>query len=149
MTTVFVSSPYKHPNAAIREDRARAAGDACAWLVRQGYLPMSPIVQWHDAAARNGLPDDAESWRKWNQRWLEKADAVAFLRIDGWQDSDGMAMELEWAKDKPQAVLEPHNGGFRWVGAGEQERLLSGALRRSDDPENVDPYGPQNHPLGR
>lgn len=127
MTTVFLSSPYTHPDPATVAERVRLAGDACAWLYREGYLPMSPIVHWHHATIRNGLPTNALAWRDWNCRWIMASDAVAFLHIPGWQDSQGMAYEREWAADLPQATLEPHKGSFRWVGAGNEERLLSGA----------------------
>lgn len=128
MTRVFISSPYSHPDTATREDRVRIAGDACAWLYSEGFLPVSPIVHWHQTVVRNGLPDNALAWTEWNRRWLEASDAVGFLHIDGWQDSTGMAMERAWAADKPQATLEQHNGSFRWVGHGVQERLLSGRI---------------------
>jgi len=129
MTRVFLSSPFSHPSAAVREDRVRIAGDACAWLHREGYLPLSPIAHWHQTSIRNGLPDNALEWMDWNRRWLEASDAVVFLHIEGWRDSTGMAMELSWAQDKQKATLEPHKGSFRWVEPGTQERLLSAAHR--------------------
>ena len=125
MTTVFLSSPYSHPDPAVIEDRVRIAGEACAWLHQEGYLPMSPIVHWHHAGIQNGLPTHALAWTEWNRRWVEAAQAIAFLHLDGWRDSTGMAMERQWSEGRPQATLEPHNGSFRWVGAGAQERLRS------------------------
>jgi len=134
MTLVFLSSPYSHPSAAVMEDRTRIAGDACAWLYREGYLPVSPIVHWHHAAIRNGLPSCANAWIDWNRRWLEAADAVAFLHIDGWENSAGMAMERQWAHEAGirEIWVEPYHGTFRIT---------------ARDFEAMDPYGPQNHPL--
>jgi hypothetical protein len=126
--TVFVSSPYTHQSPAVMEDRARAAGDACAWLARQGLLPMSPIAHWHLIAGRHLLPTNAAAWADWNRQWVRAADAVIYLHLHGWEDSQGMAMERTWAAGKPQAAIEPHMGGFRWVDAPE---WLKAAQRRS------------------
>lgn len=114
MTRVFLSSPYSHPSPAVMEDRVRIAGDACAWLYHEGYLPMSPIVHWHHVAIRNGLPDNALAWTEWNRRWLEASDALAVLQIEGWQDSTGLAMECSWARSAgiPIVWMEPSENSF-------------------------------------
>lgn len=127
MTTVFLSSPYTHPDPDVVAERVRRTGEAFAWLFRQGYFPMSPILQCHPVAIREGLPTNANAWCDWNRGWIMASDAVAFLHIDGWQNSQGMGYERQWAAGMPQATLEPHNGSFRWVGAGEEEGLLSRA----------------------
>lgn len=116
MKTIFLSSPYMHPDPEEMNMRALIAGNACAWLVREGYLPMSPIAHWHGPSYRNNLPRHAAAWRDWNRRWLEAADMVAMLRVPGWRDSLGMAEEMDWAKraGKPVAVIELADGEFRW-----------------------------------
>lgn len=114
---LFLSSPYSHPNDAIREDRVRVAGDACAWLYRQGYLPMSPIVHWHHIALRNDLPTEAMAWTEWNRQWMYASDATVVLELYGWRDSQGIAMEVAWAEQagKPVWRLVPSGqGGFEW-----------------------------------
>lgn len=127
MIRVFVSSPYSHPNPVVMADRARIAGDACAWLWRQGYAAYSPIAHWHEISLRNGLPTNANAWIDLNRRELAASDAVAFLSIEGWQDSAGMAMEREWAADMTQAVLEPHRGAFRVVSGAMEPEARAGA----------------------
>jgi hypothetical protein len=93
-------------------ERADIAGDACAWLWQQGYAAYSPIAHWHEIAMRRNLPTNANAWIDLNKRELAASDAVAFLHLDGWRDSAGMAMEREWAADLPQAVIEPRAGSF-------------------------------------
>jgi hypothetical protein len=57
MMIAFVSSPYTHPDPAIQDDRATAAGDFSAWLWRErGLIVVSPIAHWHWIAKRNHLP---------------------------------------------------------------------------------------------
>ena len=118
MNTIFLSSPYSSPDPAIVAERVRLTGDCAAWLHRAGYLPMSPIVHWHDLATRHGLPGNAEAWIDWNRAWVRASDAVACLHLDGWANSVGMAMECRWARDvvKPVKVIEiDADGQFRWV----------------------------------
>jgi hypothetical protein len=115
MIRVFVSSPYSHSEPFVMAERASIAGDAAAWLWREGYAAYSPIAHWHEISLRNGLPTNANAWIELNRRELAASDAVAFLHLPGWQDSAGMAMEREWAADLPQAVIEPRDGSFAVV----------------------------------
>lgn len=118
MTRVFLSSPFSHPNNAIREDRVTAAGNACAWLYRQDYLPMSPIAHWHRIAQRNKLPTEAMAWTEWNRQWVYASDAVVVLELNGWRDSQGIAMEVAWANENETPVwrMRPNfQFGFEWV----------------------------------
>ena len=80
---VFLSSPYSHPNESISEDRVTAAGNACVWLYRQGYQPMSPIAHWHRIAQRHDLPTEAMAWTDWNRQWVYASDAVVVLELNG------------------------------------------------------------------
>ena len=117
MNTIFLSSPYSSPDPAIVAERVRLTGDCAAWLHRAGYLPMSPIVHWHDLATRHGLPGNAEAWINWNRAWVRASDALVCLHLDGWENSVGMAMECEWARDisLPIHVIEIEAGGkFQW-----------------------------------
>ena len=115
MIRVFLSSPYSSPLPSIMRERADIAGDACAWLWQQGYAAYSPIAHWHGIAVRRNLPTNANAWIDLNKRELAASDAVAFLHLDGWRDSAGMAMEREWARNLPQAVIEPRDGSFAVV----------------------------------
>jgi len=117
MTCVFLSSPYTAPSPAVMEDRARAAGDACAWLSARGCLPVSPIAHWHHPALRHDLPANAAHWARWNREWLRRADALAVLLLDGWRDSQGVAMERAWAHAMglPEWIIVPEGGGFAWA----------------------------------
>lgn len=114
---IFVSSPYSHPSPAVMEDRVRAAEDACAWLLGEGYLPYSPIAHWHRTSFRNGLPTNANAWIELNYFELKLSDAIAFLELDGWRDSHGMAMERQWAGEMgmPFNWIVPRDGSFAVV----------------------------------
>ena len=116
MIKIYVAAPYSSPTLAILEDRVRAVGDACAWLLAEGYLPMSPVAHWHVPARRNDLPTQALAWIEWNRAWLHAADALAVLRINGWRDSQGVALEMKWAQEACQPIwmVEAVGDGFRW-----------------------------------
>ena len=116
MTCTLLSGPYSAPSAAVRGGRAETAGGACAWLSVRGDLLLSPVAQWYEPAARNGLPAEAEHWTRWNREWLRRADAIAVLQLDGWERSRGVAMKRAWALALrlPEMVIEPRDGGFAW-----------------------------------
>jgi len=117
MTCVFLSSPYSDPKRSVMNYRAGSAADACAWLSACGYLPLSPIAMWHVPAARNDLPGNAAHWADWNRDWLRRADVLAVLLLDGWRDSQGVAMERAWATamELPEWVIVPERDGFAWA----------------------------------
>ena len=122
MTKIYVAAPFSSPTLAIVEDRVRAVGDACAWLLAEGYLPMSPVAHWHVPARRNDLPTQALAWIEWNRAWLHASDALAVLCINGWQDSQGVGLEMKWAQEagKPVWAVGVSGEGFFWKGGAEK-----------------------------
>jgi hypothetical protein len=128
MTTVFISSPYSHPDADVLEARTRAAGDLAAYLWRErGMLAFSPIAHWHEIGRRNHLPGHAKAWAAWNRQFVRMCDLVHVLCIDGWDASIGVAMEIEWAHDFniPVIYVIPNDDGYRFSDDPPQ-RLLTG-----------------------
>jgi nucleoside 2-deoxyribosyltransferase len=105
---IYLASPYWHADAAIRNQRFRAACQATADLIRQGQVVFSPVVYGHVLVA-NGLPADWSFWQRQDAEHLRHCEEVLILRVDGWEESEGVQGELELAAEmgKPIGYLDP------------------------------------------
>lgn len=107
---IYLCCPYSHAEPAVREQRFRAASEAAATLFRAGHHVFSPVSHSHPVATSGvPLPGDFAFWSAWCLSMLARCDAVAVLPLPGWQESTGVAAELQFAReaDMPVAVLEP------------------------------------------
>lgn len=97
----YLSAPYSHENGAVVYARFKVMQEASAILALQGINVYSPICAWHEIANDYDLPTDAHWWRKMNFDALNRSDGMYLLTMPGWEESEGVQMELGWAKDKP------------------------------------------------
>lgn len=93
---IYLASPYSHPDPAIRTTRFRQVCWHAVRLMREGALVYSPIVHSHPLAEL-GLPGDWPFWVEHNRAMLERSDVLAVLQLPGWEESRGIAAELEIA----------------------------------------------------
>lgn len=97
---IYLASPYSHKNPAIRHQRWRAALHATATFLQDGHFIYSPIVHCHELAQAHNFSKDFEFWKEYNFAMLERASALWILRIDGWEQSKGIAAERAFAEEK-------------------------------------------------
>ena len=97
----FLSAPYSHQNPAVMHARFQVMQEATAILALEGVNIYSPIVHWHETARQYDLPTDAHWWKKMNFDALNRCDGMYLLTMPGWEISEGVQMELGWAKEKP------------------------------------------------
>lgn len=95
---IYLASPYSHPNPAVRRQRFQSACAATATLIDSGHVVYSPIVHCHPLTDYN-LPGEFGFWRRHNQELLEKCDVLVVLMLPGWQDSEGIAGEVQLARE--------------------------------------------------
>jgi len=95
---IYLASPYTHPDAAVREQRFRAACQATAALVRQGIVVFAPIVHSHPLV-EHGLPTSWSFWSNQDRRFLELCDELVVLMLDGWRESRGVQEEIQIARE--------------------------------------------------
>jgi hypothetical protein len=96
--TIYLASPYSHPDPGIREQRFEAACLATAELVRRGTVVFSPIVHGHPLV-RFGLPTTWEYWSRFDHEYLRRCDRMIVLMLDSWQDSRGVQAEISLARE--------------------------------------------------
>ncbi len=111
---IYIASPYSHPDPAIMQHRFEEVERFTAWALKLGVVAISPIVYGHEMAKKHELPTDAAWWAKFNRRLFNHCNLMYLLQIDGWIESRGVKMELEWAKEQSLPVLRfaPSGDGF-------------------------------------
>lgn len=102
----YIAAPYSAKSPEVMQRRANEVMAFSAWLWREGICyPLSPVSMWHEAATRCGLPTDATSWTACNFAYFTACEVMYLLKLDGWQESVGVEMELKWARDRGMDVI--------------------------------------------
>ncbi len=101
---IYVASPYSHPDRDVERQRYADVMRFMTFLVTETLTlptspsPYSPIVHCHQWAEDYELPKDAQWWKKFNFDYIQKASGLYVLRLDGWRESKGVAMEIDFAQ---------------------------------------------------
>ncbi len=105
---VYLCVPYSSADEHVREYRAIQADKAAARIINMGHIVFSPISHSHRVAHHMDNHNDGELWIEQDIPFLEMADEVAILKIDGWDKSKGIAKETLIAKrlNKPVWYME-------------------------------------------
>lgn len=99
MSFYYLASPYSHDNPSVRLSRAREAEDATLWFLQQRIWVYSPITHCCTLALHYGLKTDATSWNDYNRAMVEAASGLFILTLEGWRDSEGVALERSFAEE--------------------------------------------------
>lgn len=106
---IYLASPYSLYSAG-HEAAYVEACVAAADLIRAGYRVYSPIAASHPIATHGGLDNmDADLWLDQCAPFMEAAAGIVVLMLEGWQESYGVAHEIErFANmDKPIVLMVP------------------------------------------
>lgn len=120
MQRIYLAAPYSHPDPVVRQWRTELADKAAAYLMQANDQPVfSPLSHSHRVADHIDNHLDHDFWLRQDLGWLEACDWMYVLMLPGWDQSDGVALELEWAKKWQITIryLEPVEVGIDLVGA--------------------------------
>jgi Domain of unknown function (DUF1937) len=98
---LYLATPYtKYP--AGREAAFRRALEITAKLMSVKIPVWSPIAYTHQFVAE-GLPVEAVHWEFLDKAMTDACDGCLVYTMEGWDESAGVAKELEWfrAQNKP------------------------------------------------
>ena len=101
----YLASPYSDPDPAVCEARFRAACRAAAILMQRGESVYSPIAHSHPIAEHVGNHLDHDFWLRQDREMLRRCDAMIVLMLPGWENSRGIAAEIELADELDLEVL--------------------------------------------
>lgn len=96
MKIIYLASPYSHKSEAVREHRYLLTRHFTIKMLKLGKPIFSPIVYGKDMEKQIGT--DYLSWKQLNDDMLRACAQFLVLRLPGWEDSKGVAYEIEMAK---------------------------------------------------
>lgn len=94
----YVASPYTDTDPKIRARRYEAVEKFAAFLCLQRVWAFVPIMHSHHMGLKHKLPYEFEFWNEWNQAMIRPSRGVIVFEIEGWDESRGIAAELEFAE---------------------------------------------------
>ena len=100
MKIVYLCVPYSHEDESVRDYRANMADKMAAHLMEKGNIVFSPISHSHRIAPNLGNSNETDFWLKQDLPFLAIADEVVVLKLDGWDKSKGIKIELEHAQKR-------------------------------------------------
>jgi hypothetical protein len=101
---VFLSLPYSHQYKDVVDYRIKMAVLYAAHLMREGLIPVSPIIFGSKILEHVNLPSDFETWDKLCYAYLDNCKEIHILCIDGWKQSKGVAGEIAYALEKGKEI---------------------------------------------
>ena len=104
MIKIYLACPYSHKLESMRELRFYIANQEAARLMAEGYIVFSPISHSHPIAVQCALPKDYEFWKQFDEALIGWCDEVHVICIAGWEESDGVAREIEYAKKQGKPI---------------------------------------------
>lgn len=95
---IYLASPYTSRDFNIRQMRYEQVKEKTALLLKQGFNVFSPIVYTHPMATEYAFNDTSEYWLTIVLPYLKRCDQMWIYMMPGWQDSHGIAVEVETAE---------------------------------------------------
>lgn len=95
---IYVASPYSSQIRGVQESRYHHVRRFTDKMIQQGFVAFSPIVYCHPIAQRIGHGTDAQTWMRFNMSILRRAEAMYVLQLIGWEQSEGLKIELNVCK---------------------------------------------------
>jgi hypothetical protein len=124
---IYLAIPYTGQREFSYEVVNKVAGE----LMLRGHVVFSPISHSHAIAEASDLTQAWEFWEKQDQAFINLADEVLVVCIDGWDHSRGVIAELEMAKARDLKIgfldckeLEPDQFEFIDRGAKDFEPIV-------------------------
>lgn len=111
-TKVYLASPYSHAELDVRQRRADHMIKLVGELIKKHpNVFYSPIAAWHYVARATQLPTDWAFWENMDRTFIEWADELWVVMMEGWQDSKGVLAEIEIAKTLGKRIRMVEPGG--------------------------------------
>ena len=104
MKKVYLAGPYSHSDPETCQMRFEVLNDIAAELMAKGFIVFSPISHSHPIAVQCDLPKGFEFWEKFDKAFIEWCDLIIVAKLEGWQDSKGIAAEIKIAKEMGKEI---------------------------------------------
>ena len=97
MSFIYLASPYSHPSSQVRHFRMIAAASEAAKLTDE-YTVYCPVLHGHHLEMFWMTEIKSHDfWMKQCLNMLKCASELHVLCMDGWEESNGVSQEIEFA----------------------------------------------------
>lgn len=100
----YLAGPYTCANPDVTQARYDKLCSIAVDLMRHGIDVYSPVIYGHNLV-KMGLPAYFDRWKEFCLPMLKNCQALIVVKIDGWEASSGVALEIEFAKANGIPVL--------------------------------------------
>lgn len=122
MRLIYLGTPYHDRDPGVRVLRRGAAAAVLAHFFHeaQDICLHSPVVHWGPVADLFNLPHDFDVWQKQDFFLISKSAAMWVLPLEGWRQSYGLGLELEYCADLGRDIFYvqtslPESQGFHLI----------------------------------
>lgn len=106
MGIAYLATPYSRYSDGI-DAAFREAAKLAAQLIKSGLHVYAPIVHCHPIAEHGGIdPLDQTFWTEFDAKMLALCDTLIVAHMDGWEQSSGIAHEIEFFVNAGKSVFD-------------------------------------------
>jgi hypothetical protein len=88
---------YSEQDKEIRQKRFEAVNDVAGKLIKAGFAVISSISQNHPIAIQGDFEGTFDEWTDMDSNLISRCDMVFVFCQDGWERSEGIKKEAEFA----------------------------------------------------
>lgn len=98
---IVLSSPYSSSDKEVVKNRVKETGEYVVSLMKQGKTVVSPTLYGLSVIdySQQNLPTSFQFWEKYCKDIIMASNEVFVANIEGWQESNGVKGEIEYAKE--------------------------------------------------
>lgn len=98
---IYLASPYTDPNPMIQGLRVRIVSE---WIGTQieWYNYFSPVL--YGVSLECHVGGTFYAWQHFNRNMIDRLDSFAVLQIEGWDRSEGVIGELDYAIKQGKSI---------------------------------------------
>ena len=96
---IFLSSPFSNSDKKIQDMNYKKIAKYAIKLSKEGKIAFSPLI--YGLELKNHSEDFHSDWKSWQDfctTMISKCDEFRVYRIAGWDKSEGVRGEIEYAK---------------------------------------------------
>lgn len=98
---IYLACPYAHPDSNVQHRRYTQVTARAAELMRKGHVVYSPITSMHFLSQHHAFPGEGNDfWLRHDLAILARCDKLLVLQLEGWEQSEGLRREIEFATEK-------------------------------------------------
>ena len=97
----YLGCPYLHTHSHIQDERYDKVTAVAARLMAEGQFIYSPITSMHHLSKTHIdiLPNGCDFWLQHDLAILARCDKLIVLLLEGWEHSNGLRREIEFAAE--------------------------------------------------